>query len=278
MTVILDGQKLSKKILTTLTKKIEASNLRLGLAVIAIGKNKVSEVYLKQKRLACQNIGIGFKLYRFPKNISQKKLEEKIKQISKIKGNSGIVIQLPLPFSPLVASRFFNLIPLKKDIDCLGQTNFSRFCRGNKKNMPPVVSAISKFFKKYKIQVKDKNVVVIGAGRLVGLPVSFWLANNGAKITIVDKSTKNIKVPIKKADIIISGTGQANLIKGSMIKRGAVVVDVGTSTDKGRVSGDVEKNSVLKKASFLAPVPGGVGPLTIACLLENLVKSSLYSN
>lgn len=271
MVKILDGRKLSKEILADLKKKVEVGKLKLSLAIISVGKNKVSEVYLKQKKLACQNIGIDFRSYSFPRNISQKELKGKIKMIAENRKSSGIVIQLPLPFDSLTVSQLFNSIPPKKDIDCLGQVNFNSFCRGNKKVMPPVVSAVSKLFKKYKIRVKDKKVVVVGRGRLVGLPISFWLANNEARITIVDKSTKNIKVPIKKADIIISGAGQANLIKGSMIKKGAVVVDVGASTEKGMVFGDIEKDSVSRKASFLAPVPGGVGPLTVACLLENLI-------
>ncbi|MBU4350995.1 bifunctional 5,10-methylenetetrahydrofolate dehydrogenase/5,10-methenyltetrahydrofolate cyclohydrolase [Patescibacteria group bacterium] len=283
MAEILDGKKLSQEVLTRLKKKIKSGNLKLGLAIIAIGKNKVSKVYLKQKKIACQNIGIGFRLYHLPKSISQKRFEERIKKIIRIKENSGIVIQLPLPFNPLLTSRLFNLIPSQKDIDCLGQVNFSSFCQGNKIVMPPVVSAISKLFKKYKIQVKGKKVLIVGKGRLVGQPLITWLSKTEGEavalrsplplqVLVADKSTKDLAGLCRQADIIISGAGQANLIKGSMIKKGAIVIDVGASTEKGRVLGDVEKKSVLKKASFLAPVPGGVGPLTIACLLENLVN------
>ncbi len=272
MATILNGKKASEKALDNLKKKIKANELKLSLAIISVGKNKVSEIYLRQKRLACEKTGIGFRLYRFPKRISQKKLGTEIKRIAKDQVNSGIVIQLPLPFNSLVISQLFDLIPSKKDVDCLGTTNFNSFCRGNKKVMPPVVLAIKKLFKNYKIKIKDKNIVVIGTGRLVGLPVSLWLANEKAEVITVNKSTGNITDFIKKADIIISGAGKAGLIKGEMVKKGVVLVDVGASAEKGKVLGDIEIKSVSKKASFLAPVPGGVGPLTIACLLENLVK------
>ena len=272
MVKILDGKKASEKALDNLKKRIEANKLKLGLAIISVGQSKVSEIYLRQKRLACERTGVGFRLHRFPKRISQKKLKTEIKKIGGDKMNSGIVIQLPLPFSYLVTSEFFDLIPAKKDTDCLGTTNFNSFCRGDKKVMPPVVLAIKKLFKNYKIEIKDKNIVVVGTGRLVGLPVSLWLANEKAKVITVNRSTRNIIDFIKKADIIISGAGKANLINGSMVKKGVILVDVGASIERGKVLGDIEVKSVFKKASFLAPVPGGVGPLTIACLLENLVN------
>jgi len=278
MVKILDGKKASEKVLDSLKKKIKANKLKLTLAIISVGKNKVSEIYLRQKRLACEKTGIGFRPYCFSKRISQRKLETEIKRIAKSQINSGIVIQLPLPFNSLAISQLFDLIPAKKDTDCLGTTNFNSFCRGDKKVMPPVVSAIKKLFKNYKIKIKNKNIVVVGTGRLVGLPVSLWLANEKAKVITVNKFTRDIADFTKKADIIISGVGKANLINGSMVKKGVVLVDVGASMEKGKVLGDIEIKSVFKKASFLAPVPGGVGPLSVACLLKNLLKLSRDSD
>jgi len=271
MIKILDGRKAAEKDLNNLKKKIEVKKLKLNLAIISVGENKVSEIYLRKKKLACEKIGIGFKLYHFPRRIGQKELGAKIKRISKNKANSGVVIQLPLPFDNPIVNQFFDLIPFKKDIDCLGATNFNSFCKGDKRITPPVVMAIKKFFKIYKIKIKDKNVVVVGTGRLVGLPVSLWLANEKINVITVNKSTRNIIDLLKKADIIISGAGKANLINGSMIKNKVVLIDIGASIEKGKAFGDIETSTVLEKASFLAPAPGGIGPLTIACLLENLI-------
>ncbi len=279
MVKILDGKKASEKALDNLKKKIKASKLKLSLAIISVGKNKVSEIYLRQKRLACEKTGIGFRLYRFPKRISQKKLKTEIKKIAKDQVNSGIVIQLPLPFNSLVISQLFDLIPSKKDVDCLGTTNFNSFCRGDKKVMPPVVSAISKLFKKYKIQVKDKKVLIVGKGRLVGQSLITWLSKTEEtgsppplQVLVADKSTKDLAGLCRQADIIISGAGKVGLIKGEMIKKGAIIIDAGSSKRHGKIVGDADFESCSKKAGAITPVPGGVGPLTIACLLENLVK------
>jgi methylenetetrahydrofolate dehydrogenase (NADP+)/methenyltetrahydrofolate cyclohydrolase len=165
-----------------------------------------------------------------------------------------------------------NLLPPAKDPDCLTLANFERFRGGNPLILPPVVEAIKKLLAEYRIKVAGKNVVVVGAGRLVGLPTSLWLKGEGARVLVLDKKTKNLSGLTRKADIVVSGAGRPGLIKGSMVKRGVVVIDCGTSSEQGRLVGDVETSSVIKKARFLAPCPGGIGPLAIVCLLENLIK------
>lgn len=259
--IILDGKKLSEKILSNLKKRIKK---QLKLAVVLVGDNPVSQVYIRQKKEACQKIGIDFELFKFPSKISRTKLKKEIEEIVKKPKVSGVIIQLPLP-KDFNSQEFLNLIPLEKDIDVLSSASRTLAIS------PPVVEGIKRLLKEYKISIKDKKIVLVGAGRLVGKPLSIWLAKQEADFSLVDKSLKDISQYTKNADIIISGAGSPNLIKEEMIKRGVVLIDAGTSSEKGKIVGDIDSNA-YKKASYVAPVPEGVGPMTVACLLDNLVK------
>ncbi|MDP2930788.1 MAG: bifunctional 5,10-methylenetetrahydrofolate dehydrogenase/5,10-methenyltetrahydrofolate cyclohydrolase [bacterium] len=272
MSEILDGKKLSEKVLAGVKKEIQNRKLKLKLAVVFVGDDKVSGVYLRKKQEACGKAGIGFQIFGFPEGTNESELRQGIEKIICDPSNSGIVIQLPLPLNRLIVQSLLNLIPIERDPDCLSQKSFEAFCEKKNQILPPVVSAIAKFIKEYKISVKGKNAVVVGRGRLVGLPVSIWLKQQGVKVIVCDSKTKNIAGEIKKTDIVISGAGKPNLIKGVMIKKGAVVIDCGTSTEGGRTHGDVDFENVSQKAGYISPVPGGVGPLAVACLLENLLK------
>jgi len=242
--IILDGKKLSEKILKNLKREIKKKRLKLKLAVILVGRDPVSTIFVRQKQKACEKVGIDFELFEFPSRISAAKLKKEIRKIVEDPNNSGIVIQLPLPKN-LHTEEILNLIPKEKDAEISS----------------PVVCAVRRLLKEYKISLKNKNIVLVGRGRLVGQPVANWLRKQKIKFSDIDK--------IKKADIVISGVGKPNLIKGGMIKKGVVVIDVG---------GDVDFKSVSKKASYITPVPGGVGPMTVACLLRNLVWTYTYSN
>jgi len=280
---LLDGKKIAKKITIKLKKQIKDKNLKLNLSAVLIGNNPISEVFLRQKEKICQKIGVGFRLFKFPEKISIQKLKEEINQIVLDPDNSGIIIQLPLP-PKFNTQEILNLIPPEKDIDVLSEKSLGKFYQAlpsfSSKNLggqgalailPPVVSAISKFFQHYKIKIKGKNVVIIGAGRLVGLPTALWLLKEKATVTVLNEFSKNFSDFTKKADILISGVGKPNLIKGNMIKKGVVIIDAGTNIEKGVLKGDIDFASVSKRASFLTPVPGGIGPVTTACLLENLL-------
>ena len=271
MAVVLNGKKLAQEVLDGLAAQVKSRDLDLRLAIVSVGQNSVSEKYQQQKQIACKKVNIGFQHYGFPVNIGRSELRAELEKIIKNPGNSGVVIQLPLPKN-ILPGEILNLIPPEKDIDCLGAVNFGRFCQGDALVLPPVVGAIKKLLEKYKIKISGKEAVVVGAGRLVGFPVSIWLVRQGATVTICNKFTQNVGSFTKKANIVISGVGQPKLIKGSMIKNGAIVIDCGTNSEGNRTVGDVETSPVAKKAGFLSPVPGGVGPLTIACLLENLVQ------
>lgn len=234
--MILDGKKLAQKILKDLRREIVRKKLKLKLAVVLVGEDSDSKIFIKQKRKACELIGINFELFQFPKKIQQRELAGKIKEIVK-SDISGLVVQLPLP-GHIDTDEILSLVPTEKDAEYIS----------------PVVCAIGSLLKEYKISLKNKKIVLIGKGRLVGQPVSKWLKSQNLIFSGIEN--------IKQADIIISGVGRPDFIKGEMIKKGAVVIDVGK---------DVEFRSVSQKAGYLTPTPGGVGPMTVACLLKNLV-------
>lgn len=271
MAKILDGKKLSIRVLKKIKKEIASKKLRLSLAVVQVGENSVSQVYINQKEKICKAIGITFILYRFPEDITTDKLKMEVQKISDNSDISGIIIQLPLS-EHIDTQEVLNAIPLDKDIDCLSEASLGRFYTGLSLILPPVVSAVSYLLKEYKIKIKGKNAAVVGAGRLVGKPLTNWLLQEKATVSVINETTKNTSYFSKAADILISGVGKPNLIKAHMVKKGAVVIDAGTSLQGGKLRGDVDFKNVSKKASHITPVPGGVGPVTVACLLENLIR------
>ncbi len=268
---ILDGRKLAEKIFNNLKRKVETNNLKLCLVVIQIGENLVSRIFINQKKKACEKIGINFKLFKFSAEISNLKLKEKIKKIVKESANSGVIIQLPLP-KKFLPEEILNLIPKEKDIDILSEKSLGEFYQGTLKILPPTVNGILRLLKNYRIEIKGKNIVVVGAGRLVGFPLASQLLKEKATLSVLNEWTRDASSFIKKADILISGVGKPNLIKGNMVKKDVIVIDAGSAMKNGKIVRDIDFKSVSSKASHITPVPGGVGPLTVACLLENLVK------
>jgi methylenetetrahydrofolate dehydrogenase (NADP+)/methenyltetrahydrofolate cyclohydrolase len=268
---LLNGKKLSEKILTNLKREIKKSQLQLKLAVVQIGQNSVSQIFISQKKKACEKTGINFKLFKFPAKISILELKKEIKKITKNPANSGIIIQLPLP-KKFLPEEFLNLIPKEKDIDVLSEESLGKFYQGTLKILPPTVNGILRLLKNYKIELKGKNIVVIGAGRLVGFPLAVQLLKEKATLSALNEFTKDAPSFTKKADILISGVGKPNLIESKMVKKGVVIIDAGSAMKKGKLVGDVDSKSVSKKINYITPVPGGVGPMTVACLLENLVR------
>ena len=268
---ILNGKELSEKILTKLKKEVKKSKLKLRLAVIQVGENSVSQVFINQKKKACEKTGINFKLFKFPAKISVLEFKKEIEKIVKSKVTSGVIIQLPLP-KKFLAEEFLNLIPEEKDVDVLSEKSLGKFYQGTLKILPPTVNGILYLLKSYKIGSIGKNVVIVGAGRLVGFPLATQLLKEKATLSVLNEWTRDASSFTKKADILISGVGKSNLIKGNAVKKGGVVIDAGASMKDGELIGDVDFKSVSEKANYITPVPGGVGPLTVACLLENLVR------
>jgi len=267
MVRILSGETIARRILSGLKKK-KARN-KLSFVVVQVGSNAVSEKYIAEKEKVTKELKAKFQFIHFPSHISQAKLEQQIKRIGKDKNVSGMIVQLPLPMR-LNTQRVLDHIPKEKDVDVLSSISFSDFALGTLPILPPTVAAIALLLKKSKKKLEGTQVAVVGAGRLVGLPIALWLVQQGAIISLIQKGTRNAPQLILKADIVISGVGKPGLITGKMVKKGAVVIDAGTSVEGGSTKGDVDQESVAKQASYITPVPGGVGPLTVACLFQNL--------
>ncbi|MFH1451468.1 MAG: bifunctional 5,10-methylenetetrahydrofolate dehydrogenase/5,10-methenyltetrahydrofolate cyclohydrolase [bacterium] len=271
MAKIIDGRAIADKLLQKLKEDIEIRGLKLAVAVVQVGGNAVSDVYLKEKEKACEKAGIKFVLLKFPETVSNDVLADEIKSLDRRPDINGIVVQLPLP-KTIDSQRILNCVSLKKDIDCLSEAAVGRVYARTSTIMPPVVGAISKILQECEARLKEKNVVIVGAGRLVGKPAVLWFLNQGATVSVVNESTRDISFFTKNADILISGVGKAKLINGNIVKEKAIVIDAGSSVENGKTLGDVDFESVIKKAGWITPVPGGVGPLAVACLLENILK------
>ena len=263
MAILLSGETIAEGILKRLEKQKFLKKPKL--VVVQVGDDTASTKYIAEKEKASERIGIGFSHVYLPKGISEKKLKQEIEKAAK--EATGIIVQLPLP-SRFHVQEILDAIPFEKDVDLLSSKSFGLFALRQLPVLPPTVKAISLLLKRYHIVLQDKKVVMVGAGRLVGLPTSSWLLAQRASVQIADKKTKNLSILTRQADIIISGTGRKNLIRGDMIKRGAVVIDAAQ---------DIDFNTVVRKAKYISPVPGGVGPLTVACLLENVVDYSTRS-
>ncbi len=259
--MIIDGKKLAETILTKAKKKIDHLKVKPVLGVILIGNNPASVSFIKQKSIACDKVGVNFKLFQLSENLSENDLINRIKKICANKQNHGIIIQLPLP-KKFDTEKILNLIPPRKDIDALN--------RKTTKILSPIIETIREILKIAKINSKSKNVVIVGNGRLVGMPAIKWFNNQKAIVTVLDEYSKDIVSPIKQADIIISGTGEANLITPAMIRKDAVCIDFGFSKKNKKISGDFDQN-VAKKAKIFTPTPGGTGPITVAKLIANLL-------
>jgi len=266
---LLKGKKLADEILKNLKNEVKGKKLKL--TVVLTGENSTSLIFVKEKEKACKKIGIDFELLKFPVAISQTDLAAVIKKLAADNSVSGIVLQLPLPEN-INSQEMLNIIPPEKDVDVLSDSAFEKFKGGELTIIPPVVAAVSRLIDEYKIKLADKKIVLVGFGKLVGLPVSAWLTLKGIGFSVVDKTTLNPEIILREADVIISGTGKPGLIVSPMIKQDAVVIDASTALKYKKLVGDVDFDSVSKKASYITPVPGGIGPLTVACLLENLVK------
>jgi len=268
--MVIDGNKIKEEVLNELKKEVINRNLKLRLAAILVGDDPGSRKFLELKGKAAQSIGIDFKMYEFPEDISTSKLREELNIIVKASVNSGVIIELPLP-KHINNQYILNTISPQKDPDVLSTKSQGNFFVGKSKTLPPSVEAIKIMFEKNNLNIEGKNIVVFGYGFLVGKPITHWLKANGATVSIIDEFTKNPEKISKEADIIISGVGKAGLIKEDMVKDGVVVIDFGYTEEGGKIMGDVDFKAVSEKSSLITPVPGGMGPIVIAAVLKNLV-------
>lgn len=268
--ILLDGKKLAQKILDGLKQEVAAMKKKPRLAVAVVGENPVVEKFIATKQKAARSVGIDTRIYRFDEHITTNELRKRIAEIVHEKKNSGIIIQLPLP-AHINTQYILNSIPQEKDVDVLAAKSIGNVVVGKSIILPPVAGSVKALLDEYSIAYEGKNIVVVGAGSLVGRPVALWLLREHVTFSVIRSSTENPEELLKRADIIISGVGKANFITGAMVKIGVVVIDAGTSESAGKVMGDADFDSVSQKASHITPVPGGVGPLTVAILLKNVV-------
>jgi len=276
MAKILDGKKLAndlKKVLALRVKKLLKEGITPGLAIILVGDNPASKVYVNNKCQVCEELGINCEIIELPKTATNKKVLSIIDRLNKDRKIHGIVLQLPVPKQLNVAQLLFALDPLK-DVDGLHPVNLGMLAQGKSLFVPATPLGILKLLEYYKISVKGKHVVIVGYGQVVGMPLSLSLASRQATVSVAQEATKNLSKLTNQADILITATGQPGLIKASMVKNKAVVVDAGTSKVKGKFVGDVDFASVSKKVAYITPTPGGVGPMTVISLVENVVISA----
>ena len=274
---ILDGKKLSLKIENQVEKEVKTlqqQNITPGLAVILVGNNSASEAYVRMKAKACDRVGIYNVVHAMPENISQEAILKTIDMMNQNPNIDGILVQLPLP-KHIDTNTILEAIDPKKDVDGFHPYNVGRVSIGLDGFIPATPYGVMRLFQEYNIDLTGKNVCVVGASNIVGKPLANLLLNANATIDICHIYTKNLKEHTIKADIICVGVGKVNLITKDMVKDGAIVVDIGINRlDNGKIVGDVDFENVSKVASYITPVPGGVGPMTIAMLLTNTIKAA----
>lgn len=275
MSNIIDGKSLSLNIEEEIKQNIKGCIIRPSVAVIEVGDNPVNEISVKAKEDACSRVGIYFRHYKYEENTPELTIINKIKELNNDDYVNGIMIQLPLP-EKYNEKRLLNTIINSKDIDGLTDINIGRSISGRKTIMPCSVLAIMSLLKENNIELDGKEVVVVGKGKLVGRPLINVLLSEGATVTVCHSRTVDLKKHTSNADIVISATGVKNLITDDMIKEDAVVIDAGCNIENGKIYGDVEFKKVSKKASIITPAIGGVGPITVAMFLKNIVMC--YNN
>ena len=279
MAIIIDGKKVAKSLLENLKTKVQQSEKKPGLAVILANDDASSKIYVSSKEKQSLSLGYKSSVYKFDSSITQGQLIKLIHELNEDKQINGILVQLPL-FNHLDANQIIELIDPKKDVDGFHPINVGKLnCGLNPYAICCTPKGIIKLLKAYNIELEGQNAVVIGRSNIVGKPTATLLTRENATVTLAHSKTKDLKSITKKADIIVSATGIPKLIKADMVKKGAVVIDVGITKQFDRsLIGDVDFEKVKKVASYITPVPGGVGPMTIACLMENTWELFLEQN
>lgn len=277
---ILDGKALADLRSIKLKEKVailKQKGINPLFCVINIGNNLSSKIYLRSKKKRATEIGIKQKIYQLSENETQKNLLALIDRLNLDNHVNGIMIQLPVPKQINLTEALERISP-EKDVDCLTSVNIGKLWRGNHFVEPATAHGILALLKYYRITLKGKNAVIIGRSSIVGKPLAALMLEQDATVSILHQKTKNLAQYTKGADILVSATGQANLVTAEMVKKGAVVIDVGINHVNGKTVGDVDFDKVAPKTSFITPVPGGVGPLTVESLMEQVVRLTRREN
>ncbi len=269
---ILDGKIVKAQILAKLKEEVQNLERMPGLVVIQVGNDSASEIYVGQKEKMANQLGYKFKHIKLSGDISQAELEKIIKEINSDQNIDGLLVQMPLP-KHIDSKKIQNLIDCDKDVDGLSDVNAGKLTHNVDTLMPCTPKGIMDILDYYSISVEGKNVVIVGRSDLVGKPLASMMLNNNATVTICHSKTKNLELFTKMADILVVAVGKKGIITGNMISDGTIVIDVGINRVDGKLYGDVDFESVKDKVSFITPVPGGVGQMTVAELGQNVLKA-----
>ena len=281
MTEIMDGKGLAKKIRENLKKDVDElrkEGIIPKFAVILVGEDPASKIYVRNKNKACVEIGIEYEEHVLKQDTTMEELLRLIDKLNKDKSINGILLQSPLP-QHLDINEALKQIDYKKDVDGFNPVNVGKLSLGQDCFVSCTPYGIIRMLEEYKIPTEGKNAVIIGRSNIVGKPLIQCLLSKNATVTVCHSKTQNIEEITKNSDIIIAAMGKPKFLKGNMVKQGATVIDVGINRmENGKIVGDVDFEEVSKKTSYITPVPGGVGPMTIAMLMNNIVKATKEQN
>lgn len=279
--IIMDGKKLASELQEDYKKsvlKLKEKNITPKLVVITVGNDPASKVYVGQKQKKSLSVGMDFEWITMDESTSQEKLEEQIQALNEDDAVSGMIVQFPLP-KHLDEKRVTEIISPQKDVDGFHPYNLGRLLINKSTLVPCTPRGIIRLLKAYNIEMEGKKAVVIGRSQIVGMPASVLLIHESATVTVTHSRTQDIAAHLQEADIIIAAVGRANFVTADQVKEGAVIIDVGINRlDNGKLAGDVEFEGVSKKAHAITPVPGGVGPMTVAMLLEQTIICACLQN
>ena len=278
MANIIDGKAISAQIREEIAEKVniynEKTGKRPGLAVVIVGENPASQVYVRNKKKACEQVGFNSWVYEMPESTTQEELDLLIERLNEDSAVHGILVQLPLPVH-LDEEQVILRIKPEKDVDAFHPYNVGRITIGNPKFLPCTPAGIMELLHRSNIEISGKECVVIGRSNIVGKPMALLLLSENGTVTVCHSKTHDLKEVCRRADVLVVAIGKADFVTADMVKEGAVVIDVGMNRNaEGKLTGDVDFKSVSEVASFITPVPGGVGPMTITMLLQNTLRAA----
>lgn len=269
--MILDGKKLRDELLMQYKEKIKEEKLNITLAIILVGNNEASKLYIKNKEKYCTEVGIKVDKYLLDEDTSEEVLINLIKDLNEDEKVTGIILQSPVP-DGIDFDKCSGMILPSKDVDGFTKDNVYNLYLNKKSILPCTVKGIIKLLEYYNIEINGKNVAIIGRGNIVGKPLAMALENRNATVSLLHSKTKDLKMFTKDADIVVVACGIPKLLKKEMIKEGSVVIDVGISRVDGKIVGDIDFDNIKDIALFVTPNPGGIGPMTIAMIIDNLIE------
>lgn len=269
--MILDGKKLRDELLVQYKEKIKEEKLNITLAIILVGNNEASKLYIKNKEKYCTEVGIKVDKYLLDEDTSEEVLINLIKDLNEDEKVTGIILQSPVP-DGIDFDKCSGMILPSKDVDGFTKDNVYNLYLNKKSILPCTVKGIIKLLEYYNIEINGKNVAIIGRGNIVGKPLAMALENRNATVSLLHSKTKDLKMFTKDADIVVVACGIPKLLKKEMIKEGSVVIDVGISRVDGIIVGDIDFDNIKDIALFVTPNPGGIGPMTIAMIIDNLIE------